>query len=141
VRRRLGALAVLSLAVAVSPSRARPGRARLCIMADVSRGSLADAGLMRGLAERGRDDGRNLEVDYVQPYADAQQYEQLARRLPQRSCSVMLTPGAARDAGGTGQRGADAEGVRPGQRSGGARPGGDPAAPGRQRHGPCLAAA
>lgn len=92
-RRPLCVLPVLSLAAAVSPSSAQPARARLCIMADVSRGSLGHAGLMRGLAERGWDDGRNLDVDFVQPYEDPKQSEELARRLAQRGCSVMLTQG------------------------------------------------
>jgi putative ABC transport system substrate-binding protein len=92
-RRPLCALAALPFAAAVSPSRAQPPRARLCILADVWRGSVGHAGLMRGLAERGWDDGRNLDVEYVQPYQDATQSEQLARRLAQRGCNVMLTQG------------------------------------------------
>jgi putative ABC transport system substrate-binding protein len=48
---------------------------------------------MRGLAERGWDDGRNLDVEYVQPYEDAKQSEQLARRLAQQGCNVILTQG------------------------------------------------
>jgi putative ABC transport system substrate-binding protein len=92
-RRPLCALLALPFATAVSPARAQPARARLCIMADVWRGSVGHAGLMRGLAERGWDDGRNLDVEYVQPYEDAKQSEQLARRLAQRGCNVMLTQG------------------------------------------------
>jgi putative ABC transport system substrate-binding protein len=92
-RRPLCALAALPFAAAVSPSRAQPARARLCVMADVLRSSPAHVGLMRGLAVRGWDEGRNLDVESVQPHQDAKQSEQLARRLAQRGCNVMLTQG------------------------------------------------
>ncbi len=92
-RRPLCALAALSFAAAVSPSPAQPARARLCVMADVMRASPAHVGLMRGLAERGWDEGRNLDVESVQPHRDAKQSEELARRLAQRGCNVMLTQG------------------------------------------------
>jgi putative tryptophan/tyrosine transport system substrate-binding protein len=92
-RRPLCALAALPFAAAVSPSRAQPARARLCVMADVMRSSPAHVGLMRGLAERGWDEGRNLDVESVQPHQDAKQSEELARRLAQRGCNVILTQG------------------------------------------------
>jgi putative ABC transport system substrate-binding protein len=92
-RRPLCALAALPFVAAVSPVRAQPARARLCVMADVIRSSPAHVGLMRGLAERGWDEARNLDVESVQPHQDANQSEALARRLAQRGCNVMLTQG------------------------------------------------
>jgi len=92
-RRPLCALAVLSLAGTLPSLRAQRARARLCIMADVWRGSPAHAGLMRGLTERGWDESRNLDVEYVQPREDAAQSEQLARRLAQLPCNVLFTQG------------------------------------------------
>jgi putative ABC transport system substrate-binding protein len=94
-RRPLCALTVLSLAATPPSLRAQPARARLCIMADVGRGSPAHAGLMRGLSERGWDESRNLDVEYVQPREDAAQSEQLARRLAQLQCDVLFTQGLA----------------------------------------------
>jgi putative ABC transport system substrate-binding protein len=92
-RRPLCALAALSLAGTLPSLRAQPARARLCVMADVWRASPAHAGLMRGLIERGWDESRNLDVEYVQPREDAAQSEQLARRLAQRPCHVLFTQG------------------------------------------------
>ena len=64
-RRPLCALAALPFAAAVSPSRAQPARARLCVMADVMRSSPAHVGLMRGLRLLGRSEGVYEEVHAI----------------------------------------------------------------------------
>ena len=88
-------LVALTLAGAVAPLLAQSTLARLGVMADVSRGSPAHANLMRGLAERGWVEGHNLVVEYVQLNEDAKQSEQVARRLAQLKCDVILTQGTA----------------------------------------------